>query len=142
MCCVGMKDADSQEGVDAPALAWMRSMLQRLLQGLSSFHDHETKIVTIGDEGSKPIPEWRSDLDALAFRPASSSGLCVVHRRAFRALVGHPASDQECLSYFRAEWPAFVAAALAKIARQKLTDTDNFHLTSRDVNRSKLSCSA
>ena len=138
MCGVGMKDAGSQDGVDGPALASLQSRLRCLQQGFGNFRNHETTIVMIDDKGSTPVPEWRPDLDALAFRPSGHSGTCVVHRRAFRALVGHPASDHECLSYFHAELATFVAAALAKIARQNLTGTDNFHLTSRDVSRSKI----
>lgn len=86
------------------------------------------------DVASSPAnPEWRSDLDALAFRPAGHDGVCVVHRRAFRALLGHSGTDQDCLAYFHARVAAFEAAALAKITRRHLGPMNNFHLTSRDV---------
>ena len=77
--------------------------------------------------------EWRHDIDALAFRITGHGGLCVVHRRAFRALAGHPASALECLAYFRAEMVAFEDAARAKIARRGLGFDESLHLTSRDV---------
>ncbi len=58
-----------------------------------------------------------------------------MHRRAFRALLRHPATDQECMDYFRANSSAFHAAACAKLGRRRLLFTDAFHLTSRDVSR-------
>jgi len=33
-------------------------------------------------------PRWRDDIDALQFEPAGHGGLCLVHRLAFRRLLG------------------------------------------------------
>jgi hypothetical protein len=95
--------------------------------------------MTIGEEKLPCIPEWRSDIDSLAFHPPGHSGLCVIHRQAFRTLIGHPATDQECLAYFRNQFTAFEVAALEKIACRNLSTQANFHLTSRDVSRSQSS---
>ena len=43
--------------------------------------------MTADVSGSPAIPEWRSDLDTLAFRPAGQGGVRVVHRLVFRTLV-------------------------------------------------------
>jgi len=83
---------------------------------------------------SKP-PIWRNDIDALAFQPGEHSGLCVVHRRAFRTLLRVTPSPRECIEFFNAHREAFQAAAQAKLLRVNLTKTANFHLTSRDVAR-------
>ena len=85
------------------------------------------------DASASPAAEWRHDIDALTFRPGGHGGVCVVHRLAFRALVGRPANDRECLAYFRAQAGAFEDAARAKIAGRGLGHGENFHLTSRDV---------
>ena len=74
---------------------------------------------------------WRDDIDALEFRPAAGGGrLCLVHRLAFRALIGRLAPKEECLAWFAARRDAFEAAAQAKAARG---GAGNFHLTSRDI---------
>ena len=78
---------------------------------------------------------WRADVDALAFTPAGHDGLCMVHRRAFRALLKTDPAPGDCESFFRTHEAAFQAAALAKIVRAKVAAGDNFHLTSRDVAR-------
>jgi hypothetical protein len=83
---------------------------------------------------SRP-PIWRNDIDALAFQPGEHSGLCVVHRRAFRTLLRVTPSPRECVEFFNAHREAFQAAARAKLLRVNLTKTANFHLTSRDVTR-------
>lgn len=90
--------------------------------------------MTIDVAGLPAVLEWRSDLDALAFRPTGHDGICVIHRLAFRTLLGHSGTHQDCLAYFHAQVSAFEAAALAKIGRRNLGSMDNFHLTSRDVN--------
>jgi hypothetical protein len=83
---------------------------------------------------SKP-PIWRNDIDALAFQPGEHSGLCVVHRRAFRTLLRVTPSPRECVEFFNSHQEAFQAAARAKLLRMNATTTVNFHLTSRDVTR-------
>ena len=83
---------------------------------------------------SKP-PIWRNDIDALAFQPGEYSGLCMVHRRAFRTLLRATPSPRQCVEFFNAHQEAFQAAARAKLLRAHLATTANFHLTSRDVTR-------
>ena len=73
---------------------------------------------------------WRPDIDALEFKPSGSAQLCMVHRLAFRTLIGQRPSEEECLTWFAAHRGAFEAAASVKIARGV---AGNFHLTSRDV---------
>ncbi|SHO60205.1 hypothetical protein SAMN02745172_00213 [Pseudoxanthobacter soli DSM 19599] len=77
--------------------------------------------------------EWRADVDALAFRPAGHAGLCMVHRLAFRVLVGPSAAPEDCLALFAGQRAAFETAAAAKIARRTLAPEANFHLDSRDI---------
>ena len=78
---------------------------------------------------------WREDIDSLAFRPEGHNGLCVVHRLAFRALVGARLSPEICLAYFRENRARFNDAARAKASLKGLTPHSNFHLTSRDLRR-------
>jgi hypothetical protein len=78
---------------------------------------------------------WRSDIDALAFRPDGGQGYCMVHRRAFRTLLGFSPSPDDCETFFRANRSAFQAAAQAKILEKNIARGLNFHLTSRDVAR-------
>jgi hypothetical protein len=84
---------------------------------------------------SSNTPIWRDDVDALAFQPGERTGLCMVHRRAFRTLLRATPSPRECIEFFNAHQEAFQAAARAKLRRSNLTTTSNFHLTSRDVIR-------
>ena len=93
--------------------------------------------------GAAPLttpPSWRDDIDSVAFQPDGHSGVCVVHRRAFRTLLGRAPSEQECLAFFALHAAAFAAAAAAKIARRNLAPEANFHLTSRDHLRALGSC--
>jgi hypothetical protein len=78
---------------------------------------------------------WRTDVDALSFRPQGHDGDCMVHRHAFRTLLGRMPSPEECAVFFRAHEPAFHVAANAKIARTGLAVDANLHLTSRDLAR-------
>jgi hypothetical protein len=75
---------------------------------------------------------WRDDLDALQF-DAGEGRLCMMHRLAFRALIGQrsPLPDQ-CLAYFNANQALFARAAKQKIARAGGC-AGNFHINSRDV---------
>ena len=84
---------------------------------------------------SSKTPIWRDDVDALAFQPGEHTGLCMVHRRAFRTLLRATPSPRECIEFFNAHQEAFQAAARTKLLRSNLTVTSNFHLTSRDVIR-------
>jgi hypothetical protein len=78
---------------------------------------------------------WRADIDSLAFAPPQHQGQCVVHRRAFRTLLGIEATPQACIDYFHAHRIVFEAAAAAKIARRELPRDMSFHLNSRDIRR-------
>jgi hypothetical protein len=84
---------------------------------------------------SSEPPIWRNDIDALAFQPREHVGLCMVHRRAFRTLLGTTPSPQQCVEFYTVHQEAFQAAARAKLLRTKPPSTANFHLTSRDVIR-------
>ncbi|MBR0698163.1 hypothetical protein [Bradyrhizobium lablabi] len=78
---------------------------------------------------------WRNDLDALAFRPPGHAGFCVIHRRAFRALLGSEPSAQQSINFYQQYRDVFAAAALEKIARAQIEQTVNFNINSRDVRR-------
>jgi hypothetical protein len=78
---------------------------------------------------------WRDDIDSLAFQPLRHDGQCVVHRLAFRTLLGIDAIPQACVDYFHEQRAAFEAAATAKIERRGLPRDANFHLNSRDLGR-------
>ena len=78
---------------------------------------------------------WRSDIEALAFQPDGGQAFCMVHRRAFRTLLGFSPTPEECGAYFTANREAFEAAASAKIVEKQIGSGLNFHLTSRDVAR-------
>jgi hypothetical protein len=78
---------------------------------------------------------WRADIDSLAFYPTEHRGQCVIHRRAFRALLGFDAQQQDCLNCFEMRRATFERAAQTKIQRGKLAATSNFHLNSRDIQR-------
>lgn len=78
---------------------------------------------------------WRDDLDCLVFTPAGHGGECVVHRRAFRVLVGREAEAESCRRYFAEHRSAFERAAAAKIAKKSLGTAERLHLTSRDIRR-------
>jgi hypothetical protein len=80
-------------------------------------------------------PVWRADVDALAFRPPGHRGLCMVHRHAFRTLLGRYPLPEECAAYFNDHRAVFQAAAGAKLASTSVAADANFHLTSRDLAR-------
>ena len=84
---------------------------------------------------ARETPIWRDDIDTLAFQPSGHTGLCMVHRRAFRTLLRAPPSPQQCVDYYLGHEDAFQAAARAKLLRAAVAETANFHLTSRDVVR-------
>jgi hypothetical protein len=84
---------------------------------------------------SSKTPIWRSDIDALAFQPGQHTGLCMVHRRAFRTLLRAAPSARDCVEFFNAHQEAFQAAASAKLQRVNVSEAANFHLTSRDITR-------
>lgn len=75
---------------------------------------------------------WREDIDALQF-DAGEGRLCMMHRLAFRALIGERSPlPVQCLAYFKANTVLFARAAEQKIARAGGC-AGNFHITSRDV---------
>lgn len=78
---------------------------------------------------------WRADIDSLAFRPRGHEGLCVVHRRAFRTLLGDIATPEQCAAYFGARHATFERAAEYKITRARIGIDANLHLNSRDIRR-------
>ena len=84
---------------------------------------------------SSAVAQWREDLDALQFFVMAKGSLCVVHRLAFRRLLGFTPSRDDCLAYFAIHATAFDAAALAKINRESTPFGFRFHLTSRDIGK-------
>src|SRR4051794_16787288 len=78
---------------------------------------------------------WRSDIDALSFQPPGHEGRCMVHRLAFRSLIGSEPTPGRCLDYFAEHREGFLGAAAAKIALRGIETASNFHLTSRDIRR-------
>jgi hypothetical protein len=78
---------------------------------------------------------WRDDIDALVFEPHEHCGFCMVHRLAFRTLLGFFPQPGDCEAYFHLHASAFHAAAKAKIARAGVAAGISLHLTSRDVAR-------
>jgi hypothetical protein len=79
--------------------------------------------------------DWRDDIDALCFQPQGHENVCMVHRLAFRTLLRHTPTREDCLTYFTAHAAIFNAAAGDKISRKALDPGVNFHLTSRDLAR-------
>ena len=83
---------------------------------------------------------WRADLDALQF-DAGEGRSCMMHRLAFRALLGKRSPlPEQCLDYFNANTELFARAAEQKIARAGGC-AGNFHITSRDVQGAATSAS-
>ncbi|MFH0295734.1 hypothetical protein AAFX91_00635 [Bradyrhizobium sp. 31Argb] len=83
----------------------------------------------------KSEPIWRSDIDSSAFRPTGHMGICVMHRRAFRTLLGYTPSPRQCIDFYLIHRDSFEAAAHAKLIARSIRETENFHLTSRDIRR-------
>lgn len=81
------------------------------------------------------VAEWREDIDALQFAAVNHGGVCVMHRLAFRSLLGFTPQREDCLAYFAMHSAAFDTAASAKIAAANIPPGRNFHLNSRDVSR-------
>lgn len=79
---------------------------------------------------------WLDGIDSLAFTPEGHSARCVVHRRAFRVLLGRADPDETaCLGFHAANRAAFARAAAEKIASRGLARDAALHLNSRDVRR-------
>ena len=87
------------------------------------------------ETASDDAASWRGDVDALSFRPDGHSGACMVHRHAFRTLLKHMPTPEECAAFFHVQQTAFHFAARAKIAQARLASDANLHLTSRDLAR-------
>jgi len=81
---------------------------------------------------------WRADIQSLVFPLRDHAATCAVHRGAFRTLLGKVPTQEACLAYFETFEGAFRAAALLKIARQRIPAGTNLHLTSRDIARKLL----
>lgn len=78
---------------------------------------------------------WRADLDAVEFVPRGREAAAVVHRRAFRVLLGREPTPDDCLAFLREASRAFEDAARDKIDRARIGPAVRFHLTSRDLRR-------
>lgn len=76
---------------------------------------------------------WREDIDSLAFHPDGHKGLCVIHRRAFRTLLGFSPESKDCFVYFENRRDIFQHAATEKISRARVLADGSFHLNSRDI---------
>ena len=101
--------------------------------GLSSFRYGSYKLRSAGEQLRRSGADWRDDLDALAFCPAAHDGWCVVHRLAFRRLLGFTPAPHDCMAFFKEYARTFQSAANTKIAGRHLPPDANFHLTSRDL---------
>jgi hypothetical protein len=71
----------------------------------------------------------------LSFQPPEHTGECLVHRGAFRTLLGFDPSPADCEQWFTNHRTAIYQAAAEKISRVSLHIQDRFHLTSRDIIR-------
>jgi hypothetical protein len=82
---------------------------------------------------------WRDNIDSLAFQPDGYNGLCVIHRRAFRALLGFLPEPADCCAYFETQREIFQRAAAEKIAHAVALSNGkldaHFHLNSRDIRK-------
>lgn len=78
---------------------------------------------------------WRDDLDALQFA-AENGGNCIVHRRAFRAMLRKPPMQHNCIEFYEQHGAAFETAAKAKINNGGVPEGSNFHLNSRQIRNS------
>ncbi len=94
------------------------------------------------DPSSIPSSTWRSELDSLSFQPHGHAGCCLIHRRAFKTILGFDPTPDDCAACFRQRQAAFQAAAAAKIGRAALAAEANFHLTSRDILRAPVRSSS
>jgi hypothetical protein len=74
-------------------------------------------------------------LDALSFQPPGHIGECLVHRGAWRTLLGFDPSPDQCLQWFGAHRARIYDAAADKIKGARLGSGDRFHLSSRDISR-------
>lgn len=86
-----------------------------------------------------PASLWRADLNALSFQPPAHSGECLVHRGAWRTVLGFEPTPADCERWFAGHCAALYRAAAAKIARARLPSHARFHLNSRDILRAPLS---
>ena len=77
--------------------------------------------------------EWDGANDCLAFSPPGEDGRCVMHRRAFRALLRQEPTPTECLAFAARHQAAFWLAARLKMQRAGLEPGARFHITSRDL---------
>jgi len=78
---------------------------------------------------------WRADLEAVEFRPHNHGGVCMIHRLAFRTLIGRSPDAAKCLVFFEDNKLAILRAAKLKMSTGKIADHRNFHLNSRDVRK-------
>lgn len=79
--------------------------------------------------------EWRDDLDALQFAAGTGGALCMIHRLAFRSLIGREPQKQDCIEWYDHNAAVFQAAAIDKMTRLNLPKDRNLHIDSRDVSR-------
>lgn len=77
--------------------------------------------------------EWDSANDCLAFSPPGGDGRCVMHRRAFRALLRQEPTPAACLAFAARNQAALGLAARLKMQRAGLGPGARFHITSRDL---------
>jgi hypothetical protein len=92
----------------------------------------------MNEQSTKLAPTWREDIDSLAFYPSQHNGSCVIHRLAFRSLLGFAPTRDDCANYFSAHRELFEHAAQAKILRKNIAGDASFHLNSRDLKRQLL----
>ena len=86
--------------------------------------------------------EWRDDLDALQFAAGDGGASCMIHRLAFRRLIGREPDKQLCLDWYNDKVAVFQAAAIDKMTRLNLPKDRNLHIDSRDVSRQMMASNA
>ncbi|ACS60010.1 hypothetical protein Rleg_6985 (plasmid) [Rhizobium leguminosarum bv. trifolii WSM1325] len=77
---------------------------------------------------------WNADLDALQFT-ACNGGNCLVHRRAFRAVLRKSPLMEDCIAFYAVNQATLQAAATEKIEEHRIGDGQSFHLNSRQIRR-------
>jgi len=80
----------------------------------------------------KEEARWRTDIESLVFPIRDQAATCVVHRGAFRTLLGAEPTPQACLTYFEEFEDAFRAAASLKMTRKYIPVGTNLHLSSNE----------
>lgn len=83
------------------------------------------------------IAQWAAEADAVRFS-APNGGSCLIHRLAFRALLGRDPRVAECVDFVNLNIEAISAAAATRLSSAKIGRGINFHLNSRQIRRATI----